>query len=242
MVTCDRVDAALVIDGTGYGHPPAVVLVSPGNHKLFVAASNAPDKTREVEVAAGQRATAEMDFSGGSPETTKTSASPQSSPEDSPSPAAKPSPSPTGHGPKPASPDRTSVVWEEPPPVIPSVTEPAKAAPSAVALPKRKLVAKRKEKISTRVALVSESGVAEKRKAVPLPSSPSVPDASKARAEIKERWQAKEEALKLEKEQLENEIKNSTGAAREQWKYRMAVWQEKMATAKQEEAAEAGWK
>ena len=73
VVTCERIDAALVIDGTGYGHPPAVVLVSPGRHKLFLTASNAPDKTREVELKAGERATVEMNFSGGSPETTKAS-------------------------------------------------------------------------------------------------------------------------------------------------------------------------
>jgi PEGA domain len=35
VVTCERTDAALLIDGTGYGHPPAVVLVSPGRHKLW---------------------------------------------------------------------------------------------------------------------------------------------------------------------------------------------------------------
>src|ERR1700722_20197286 len=87
VVTCERTDAALVIDGTGYGHPPAVILVSPGRHKLFLTASNASDKTREVELKAGERATVEMDFSGGSPETTKTSVSPQSTPVDSPSPA-----------------------------------------------------------------------------------------------------------------------------------------------------------
>jgi PEGA domain len=38
VVTCERIDAALVIDGTGYGHAPAVVLVSPGRHKLFMTA------------------------------------------------------------------------------------------------------------------------------------------------------------------------------------------------------------
>src|SRR5215469_6344075 len=94
VVTCDRTDAALVIDGTGYGHPPAIVLVSPGKHKLFVTASNAPDKTQEVEVAADQRASVAMDFSGGSPETTKTSVSPRSAPEDSPSSSPESSPSP----------------------------------------------------------------------------------------------------------------------------------------------------
>ena len=53
----------------------------------------------------------------------------------------------------------------------------------------------------------------------------------------------KEEALKLEKEQIENGIKNATGPVREQWKYRMAVCQEKLKTAKQDElAAEAALK
>jgi PEGA domain len=230
VVTCDRTDAALVIDGTGYGHPPAVVLVSPGKHKLFVTASNAPDKTREVEVAAGQRASLEMDFSGGSPETTKTDLSPQSSPEASAAPAPKASPSPKGSGPKPSPAERTRVVWEEPPPLIPAATEAASPEPSAAPLPKRK------RKISARVALVSESGNAGKRKAAPSPS-PAAPRAqAKVQTGLNERWRAEEEALKLEKEQIENGIKNSTGSVREQWKYRLAVWQEKMNAAKKEEA------
>ena len=233
VVTCDRTDSALVIDGTGYGHPPAVVLVSPGNHKLFVTASNAPDKTRDVEVAAGQRASVEMDFSGGSPETTKTSVSPQSSPEDSASPEPKVSPSPQGHGAKPSPADRTRVAWEEPPPLIP----PATAGPSAAPLPKRKSVAKHQQKISTRVALVSENGNAGKRKAVSSPSPTPAPDTAKALGQLKERWREKEEELTLEKEQIENGIKNSTGAVREQWKYRLAVWEEKMTAAKKDEAA-----
>jgi hypothetical protein len=234
VVTCERTDAALVIDGTGYGHAPAVVLVSPGRHKLFMTASNAPDKTREVELKARERATVEMDFSGGSPETTKTSVSPQSTPVDSPSPAPAVSPSPKS-GPKPA--DRTRVVWEEPPPLIPAAADPAKPEPSAAPLPKRKPVAKREKKISTRVALVSETGNAGKRKAAPSPSPAPVPDPAEARNELQSRWQAKEEELKLEKEQIENQIKNSTGSDRERWKYRMAVWQEKLKAAKKQEAA-----
>ena len=237
VVTCDRTDAALVIDGIGYGHPPAVVLVSPGQHKLFVTASNLPDKTREVELAAGQRATVEMDFSGGSPETTKTNLSPQSSAEDSASPAPKASPSPKGHAPKPSSAERTRVVWEEPPPLIPAAAEPAKPEPSSTPLPEPKPVAKHREKTSTHVALVSESGKTEKKKTVPSPSSAARPDEAKALSKLKERRLAKEEELKLEKEQIENGIKNSTGAGRERWKYRMAVWQEKVKTAKQEELA-----
>jgi hypothetical protein len=237
VVTCDRTDAALVIDGTGYGHPPAIVLVSPGKHRLFMTASNAPDKTREVEVASAQRASVVMDFSGGSPETTKTSAESRSSPEDSLSPAPKVSPSPQGHGPKPSPTDRTRVVWEEPPPLIPPAAEPAKPEPSAAPLPKGKPVAKRDGKISAQVALVSQNRNAEKRNATSSPSPSATPDAAKARTELQSRWLAKEEELKLEKEQIENGIQNSTGAVREQWKYRLAVWEVKMKTAKQEELA-----
>jgi PEGA domain len=236
VVTCDRTDAALVIDGTGYGHPPAVVLVSPGKHKLFVTASNAPDKTREVEVAAGQRASLEMDFSGGSPETTKTSVSPQASPPSSPSSEPPASPSPKGRGPKPSPADRTRVVWEEPPPLIPAATP----EPSAAPLPKRKTLARREEKISTHVALVSQSGNTEKKKTVPSPAPAAATDRATARTELKERLLAEEEELKLEKEQIENGIRNSTGAVREQWNYRLAVWQEKMTDAKQAEAASGG--
>jgi PEGA domain len=233
VVTCDRTDAALVIDGTGYGHPPAVVLVSPGKHKLFVTASNAPDKTREVEVAAGQRASLEMDFSGGSPETTKTSVSPQASPPSSPSSEPPASPSPKGRGPKPSPADRTRVVWEEPPPLIPAATP----EPSAAPLPKRKTLARREEKISTHVALVSQSGNTEKKKTVPSPAPAAATDRATARTELKERLLAEEEELKLEKEQIEDAIKNSAGPVRERWKYRLAVWQEKMNAAKKEEAA-----
>jgi hypothetical protein len=171
VVTCDRTDAALVIDGTGYGHPPAIVLVSQGKHQLFVTAANAPDKSREVEVAAGQRASAEMDFSGGSPETTKTSVSPRSTPEDSPSPVPKSSPSPKSRGAKPSPADRTRVVWDEPPPLIPAAAEPAKVRVASDApLLKQKSVTKREAKISTKVALVSQSG----RKAVSSPSPEAV--------------------------------------------------------------------
>ncbi len=233
VVTCERTDAALVIDGIGYGHPPAVVLVAPGRHELFMTATNAPDKTREVELKAGERATVEMDFSGGSPETTKTSVSPQSSPKDSPSPGPTVSPSPKS-GPKPA--DRTRVVWEEPP-LVPAAGDTANPTPSAAPLPKRKPVAKQEKKTSTNVALVSESGNAKKRKAGPSPSPAKVPDPAEARNELQSRRQAKQEELRLEKEQIENGIKNSTGSERERWKYRLAVWGEKVKTAKQQDLA-----
>jgi hypothetical protein len=50
-------------------------------------------------------------------------------------------------------------------------------------------------------------------------------------------WIEKDEALKLEKAQMENGIANSTGAVREQWKYRLAVWKQKMKAVKIDDVA-----
>jgi PEGA domain len=238
VVTCDRTDAALMIDGTGYGHPPAVILISPGRHKLFMTASDAPDKTRAVEVQAGQRATVEMDFSGGSPETAKTSMGPQTTPDPSPSPAPKASPSPKSRGVKPLPLERGKVVWEEPPPLIPPAPQPAEAAPSPASAPRRKSASKPEVKSggksSTSVALAGAAGNVEKGKAAPSPSPPAIPDKTKAQAAIRDLWLAQEEELKAEKAQIEQGIKSSTGTLREQWKSRLAVWREKMKTAKQD--------
>ena len=162
--------------------------------------------------------------------------SPHSTPEDSPSPAPKASPSSKSQGPKPSPADRTGVVWEEPPALIPAAADPAKPEPTAAPLPKRKPVAKQEKKISTRVALVSQNGNAEKRRAVPSPLPAATLDAAGARNELQSRWQAKQEELRLEKEQIENGIKSSTDASQERWKYRLAVWQEKTKTEKLEEA------
>jgi hypothetical protein len=51
---------------------------------------------------------------------------------------------------------------------------------------------------------------------------------AEARTATQEAWRAKDEELKAEKAQIENKIKNSTGAVREQWKYRLAVLKEKV--------------
>jgi hypothetical protein len=40
IVSSDRADATLAIDGTNFGHPPALVFLTPGTHKVFVAATN----------------------------------------------------------------------------------------------------------------------------------------------------------------------------------------------------------
>ena len=55
IVESDRDDAVLKIDREDCGNPPRLLLLSPGKHKLFLQAANAPDKTREVEINVGYR-------------------------------------------------------------------------------------------------------------------------------------------------------------------------------------------
>lgn len=68
IVESDRDDAALKIDGEDCGNVPRIVFLSPGRHRLFLKAANAPDKTREVEIKVGYRTSVRINFAGGSPE------------------------------------------------------------------------------------------------------------------------------------------------------------------------------
>src|ERR1700704_1209346 len=76
IVSSDRADATLTIDGANFGHPPALVFLPPGTHKVCITATNAPDKTRNVDVVEGQRASVEIHFTGASPETATSGPSP----------------------------------------------------------------------------------------------------------------------------------------------------------------------
>lgn len=69
IVESDRMDAVLRVDGEDCGNVPNLLLLSPGRHKVFLQAPDAPDKTREVEIKVGYRASVRINFAGGSPET-----------------------------------------------------------------------------------------------------------------------------------------------------------------------------
>jgi hypothetical protein len=88
IVESDRNDAALKIDGENCGNVPRLLLLSPGRHKVFLQAANAPDKTREVEIRVGYRTSVRINFAGASPET-------EMEPEAAPRRAPVPRPSPT---------------------------------------------------------------------------------------------------------------------------------------------------
>jgi len=68
VLSSDRADAAITIDGVDFGHPPNLLFLSPGQHKLVVRAPNVPDKMRRVEIEVGYRTSVQINFSGGSPD------------------------------------------------------------------------------------------------------------------------------------------------------------------------------
>jgi hypothetical protein len=74
----------------------------------------------------------------------------------------------------------------------------------------------------------------------PITASPSAtPDAAKAKEEytlLQTEWKAKQSALAAEKQRIEYEIKNSTGATRKQWEYRLVLWRREEAQAEQDQA------
>ena len=77
--------------------------------------------------------------------------------------------------------------------------------------------------------------------ATPSPSITLNPEQAKSKAEAYQllgtQLKAKEEVLKTEKQYIDYQIKNSSGAIREQWKYRLAQWRLKKARAEQDRAA-----
>jgi PEGA domain-containing protein len=208
IVSSDRADAALTIDGTNFGHPPALLFLTPGTHKVFITATNAPDKTRNVDVVEGQRATVEIHFTGSSPETVTSGPGPTVSASPTKS-SSSPTAPPVKESLKPK-PSPQLMVWQEPPSTIPlaSASPGPKVSVQASPQPKASQTAPRN---TTRLARAQAS-----------PSA--TPDPAKAKALLKTEWKAKESALAAEKQRIQYEIANSTGVTREQWKYKLGLW------------------
>jgi hypothetical protein len=82
---------------------------------------------------------------------------------------------------------------------------------------------------------------AEPSKADAVAASPSAtPDPAKAQAEyalLQMEWKAKQSALAAEKQRIQYEIANSTGATRKQWEYKLGLWRREEAQAEQDQAA-----
>ncbi len=160
----------------------------------------------------------------------------RSTPAPTPSPASTPAPESNQSSGNPSLPSptpETSASGSEEKPMIP----PANAEQSPLPTP----VHEQPKPVRT----LSRSVVATKRaSAAVTPSSSASPQAEQAKSK-KEAFQlldsqlkANDEALNLERQSIESQIRNSSGAIREQWKYRLAEWRLKKARADRDRAAE----
>jgi hypothetical protein len=74
-----------------------------------------------------------------------------------------------------------------------------------------------------------------------LAASPSAsPDPARAKAEyalLQTEWKAKQSALAAEKQRIEYEIANSTGANRKEWEHKLALWRQEKTQAEQDQAS-----
>jgi hypothetical protein len=261
LVSSDRTDAVLIVDGVDSGHPPAQLFLAPGSHKLLLSAPNAPDKTRRIDLIEDQHASVQINFGpkiaevapasnpGGSPTSAPTPASNASvrpaTPISTPRPtqlAARATPTPTpvpesnqtsSSSSLPSPTPEKSAVASEDQPMIPPAN--AKESPSST------LSYEQPKPVRT---LSSSVTATKKASAAVTPSLSASPKPEQARSK-KEAFQlldselkAKEEALNLEKQSIEYQIKNFSGSIREQWKYRLAQWRLKKARLEQDRAAE----
>ena len=309
LVSSDRTDAVLIVDGVDCGHPPAQLFLAPGSHKLLLSAPNAADKTRRVDLIEDQHVSVQINLGtmggqiaststpAGSPTPAPTLASnasvtpatPVSPPRPAqvaaratstptPVPATTPAPTPASNAsvtpatpvspprsaqletratptptPVPAStpvpesnqvsgsssgpsptPDKSAVSEDQP--MIP----PANAKESPSSTPHHEQLEQPKlTHVSSRLATATK-----KVSAAVTPSLPASPKPEQAKSK-KEAFQlldselkAKQEALNLEKQSIEYQIKNFSGSIREQWKYRLAQWRLKKTRFDQDRAAE----
>jgi hypothetical protein len=254
LVSSDRADAVLIVDGVDCGHPPAQLFLSPGNHKLLLTAPNAPDKTRRVDLIEGQHASVQINFGGltgevaavsnagasPSPSATPsnqvgiTAATPANTPQ-APKLVAKstPTPLPSSTPAPEATPEKSASSSEEQP-IIPPANP--GGSPTPLGTPPRE-----QPKVAhtlTRSVTVTKK---EKGAVTPSPSTPLTPEQAKTKKEayqlLQSQVKARDDALKTEKQYIEYQIKNSSGAVREEWKYKLAQWRQEKARADQDRAA-----
>ena len=197
-ITSDRADAEVLIGGINIGHVPIEGILPPGKHQVVVKVSGSPDQVRAAEIQANHREVMQFTFGGGVSEANQSSGVSQSIPT-VPATSPQPSPSPTAIG----------------------VSKPANTVyhgnnfPSAPSTPS-----------SNPSAVVSRPRVSS------TPVYRTKEDLEQAKKEAYRKfdsdWDARKNAMKQEKKYLEYWIDHSSGSAKDQWKSKKKVLEDKM--------------
>ena len=237
LVSSDRADSVLIVDGVDYGRPPAQLFLPPGNHKLLLSAPSAPDKTRRVDLLEGQHVNVQITFGPMVSEVAAVSNA-NALPTPTPPPPLASTPIPesnrtTASSSMPSPTPENSASGSEEGPAIPPANVKANPSPTPY------------QEEPKPVRPLTRSAAATKRLSAAIAATPpasSKPEPAKSKKEafqvLDSHLKAKEEALNLEKQSIEYQIKNSSGSVREQWKYRLAQWRVKKARVEQDRVAE----
>jgi PEGA domain len=233
IIRSDRADATVTMDGADCGRGTALVFVAPGIHKVFARASEAGERSQEVNVGESQRTSVKIQFNGVQEESVASSITPPGLVTLSKAPSS----------PKTSGPQSVSLVnataksspapqWEEPPSQLASATpEPSPvASPSGSPNQQTSIQTASKPKASRSLAYKRSKPAAEENSVV------ESPDPGKAKQLLETEWKAKNEALAVERRRIDYGIRNSTGAVHEEWKYKLALWKLEKKQAEQERA------
>jgi serine/threonine protein kinase len=305
LISSDRADARAFVDGKEIGHLPAQALLPPGNHKVLLAAANAPDKMNTVSLAEGQRFDLQVQFNSAIPVKSSLASSTSTptgsvTPEPTLAPSSTPmatvvpvsTPVPKLETPKPTPSPAATVATTPAQPIVPIVlptptTTPAPiatatptatssptATPTPIATPTETATPtpeptshersreettrtrptphprptprptptprQRSTPSPTRQTYQSQSRTAA---ATGKPTAKPTPDAQRAKAReqafrlFDNEWAAKQNALRAEKQDLDYQIKNSTGPTQTQWKQKLTQWQKEKGQADHDHSA-----
>jgi serine/threonine protein kinase len=197
-ISADRADAEVLIGGISLGRPPIEGILPPGKHQVVVKAAGAPDQARTADIQANHRVVMQFTFGGKPSEMNQPKAVDQNSPIVKATPA-QPNTSPTPAG--GAKPTNT-VFYGNPFPTSESTPSPSpSAAPSRPRVP------------ATPVYRTKEQWEQAKKEAF---------------RKFDSEWDARKNAMKQEKKNIEYWIDHTSGATKEQWKYKKQVLEDRM--------------
>jgi serine/threonine protein kinase len=200
-ITSDRADAQVLIGGISLGRAPIEGILPPGKHQLVVKVDGAPDQTRTADIQANRRQLMQFTFGAGVSEANPPNAIDPNAPTVQATPP-QPNTAPT---PVDVAKPTNTVFHGNTFPTFP--TSEAKPSPSPSAVTSRPRVS------ATPVYRTKEQWEQAKKEAF---------------RKFDSDWDARKNAMKQEKKYIEYWIDHTSGASKDQWKYKKKVLEDKM--------------
>ncbi len=206
-VTSDRPDADVVVGGIDMGKPPLEGILPPSKQSVVVKVAGRPDQVRTADIQAGRRAVMQFTFGG----TASPGASAAATPVNDSQPAvlrASPVETPASPNGSPGKSSETGSQGQAPTTIeaTPAPTETAPLAETPTPSPTRP-------------------------KPTPSPSrsrEESARTKEEAYRKFDAQWDAKKNAMQQEKKYMDYQVDHSSGGAKEEWKYKRKVLEDRL--------------